>query len=341
MIKTILAIADPKMQHTAALRVARDLARRSEAKLHLVLPCHDPLIERTADLVAPEVAQLAREQFEGQRRQWLAGEASVMADDGLDVEHDVIWAAEPHEAIIALCLALQPDLVIKDAPPPETKARMTTVERKLIRLCPAPLLLVRSGAEVLPRRLLAAVDTSPADVAASSFNDDIVKAALSFAFAVDAEVHLAHSFPFERRATVTSPSLRKIYDDICDDDARSFAAFANRHQVPEDRRHWMSGAPERRLPALIEHQKIDLLVLGTTYRSGLDRFLIGSTCERFLKAPPCDMLVVKPEAFAAELGKHVDLDRVRRLHDVAGDARTEVRPPPAGRSTVIGRHGIV
>jgi universal stress protein E len=332
MIKKVLAIASPRMEHTDALRLARELAMRSGARLHLVLLDHDALIDRTADLVAPEVMLLARAQFEQVRQHWLAAEAAVMAADGIDVEQDMLWAPEPHEAVIALCLELQPDLVIKDACASGARNPQSALDRKLVRLCPAPVLLVPQRAVVTPRRVVAAVDTSPAQEASAPFNDGIVAAALALACALDAELHVAHTFPFEKRLGPGSPNLRKIYRDVGRDAARAFTAFADRHQVPADRRHWMEGLPERRLPGLVGRVGADVLVLGTTYRSGLDRFLLGSTCERLLHDPPCSLLVVKPEGFVAELSRHVDLERARRLY-----APVAAAPPRGG---VIG-HGTV
>jgi len=58
---------------------------------------------------------------------------------------------------------------------------------------------------------------------------------------------------------------------------------------PSDNLHLEEGYPEQVLPSVIEKQKIDLIVMGTSYHSGL----IGSTVEKILDEVECDVLAVK------------------------------------------------
>ena len=56
----ILALVDPTMHQTAATRRAVELARRCGARLHLLMVAFDERIDATAELVDPEIANLAR-----------------------------------------------------------------------------------------------------------------------------------------------------------------------------------------------------------------------------------------------------------------------------------------
>ena len=68
---------------------------------------------------------------------------------------------------------------------------------------------------------------------------------------------------------------------------------------PYERRdvHLIKGSAAEIIPAFVEEQKVDLVVIGTVGRSGIPGLLIGNTAERVLNAVDCSVLTVKPEGF--------------------------------------------
>ena len=64
------------------------------------------------------------------------------------------------------------------------------------------------------------------------------------------------------------------------------------------RRELSSSAPMEGNPAIevvkyAQENKVDLVVVGTLGRSGLSRFLLGSTAEKIIRTAPCPVLVVR------------------------------------------------
>lgn len=55
----------------------------------------------------------------------------------------------------------------------------------------------------------------------------------------------------------------------------------------------LEGNASKTIPAFIEEQKIDLLVVGNSGKSGLQKFFIGSVSKKLLKEASCSVLVVK------------------------------------------------
>jgi len=43
----------------------------------------------------------------------------------------------------------------------------------------------------------------------------------------------------------------------------------------------------------VKKEEIDMVVIGTYGRSGLDRFIFGSTAERVVRRAPCAVLTVR------------------------------------------------
>ncbi|WP_422122702.1 universal stress protein [Planococcus sp. X10-3] len=55
----------------------------------------------------------------------------------------------------------------------------------------------------------------------------------------------------------------------------------------------LEGNASKTIPAFLEEQKIELLVVGNSGKSGLQKFFIGSVSKKLLKDSPCSVLVVK------------------------------------------------
>jgi universal stress protein A len=55
----------------------------------------------------------------------------------------------------------------------------------------------------------------------------------------------------------------------------------------------LKGTPYEELARFAEENKIDVIVIGTHGRKGLDRMLFGSTAEQVVRLAPCPVLTVR------------------------------------------------
>ncbi|HBH60540.1 MAG TPA: universal stress protein [Nitrospiraceae bacterium] len=53
------------------------------------------------------------------------------------------------------------------------------------------------------------------------------------------------------------------------------------------------GVPYEEIIKFAEKEKIDLIVIGTYGRSGIQRFIFGSTAERVVRSAPCPVMTVR------------------------------------------------
>lgn len=56
----------------------------------------------------------------------------------------------------------------------------------------------------------------------------------------------------------------------------------------------LKGVPHEEILKFADEKKIDLIVMGTHSRRGLDRVIFGSTAERVVRHAPCPVLTVGP-----------------------------------------------
>ena len=67
--------------------------------------------------------------------------------------------------------------------------------------------------------------------------------------------------------------------------------------VERERIHFIKGTPGEAIPRFAKRRRMDLVVMGTVARSGLDGFLIGNTAEKVVSKLDCSLLAVKPNDF--------------------------------------------
>ena len=58
----------------------------------------------------------------------------------------------------------------------------------------------------------------------------------------------------------------------------------------------IEGVPYEAIIKFAEKENSDMIVIGTYGRSGLERFIFGSTAERVVRRAPCAVLTVRPKA---------------------------------------------
>lgn len=313
-LKSIMVVMCPQRRATPALHRAVGYARHTNAVLHLQVFDHYAPIDFSRSVFGVEVADRARRDFLDERMKWLSQQAVGLADQGLRVECEVVWAPQEHEAIVAKVLELKPDLVIKDAAGDSGQAgplRPSAADWKLLRLCPAPLMLVHPQAHMVPRHLLAAVDVNVGP-AGAALNDQVVQAGRRFAALSDAELDLASVFSFVPIEPYGTGFIADTYEIMDNAHKEALQKFAARHKLPAAHvKRCASYDTADGIAACARECHADLVVIGSAYHGGLDRLMFGTTAEALLRHLHCDVLLVKPDGFADELGRHLDLERLR------------------------------
>lgn len=308
--KHIMVVVDPAMRRSTAFRRGVALAKRSGARLTLLLVTYNAAIVR-AGLVDPDMSRRAVHGYLASRRRWLEAEAQALGQQGVDAVPLAVWHRRPHAGIAEQALELRPDLVIRDIQPSSAieRAMFTPADWHLLRLCPAPLMLVDEDAGTVPQRILAAVDLDDLNDKPGELNDEIVAAALQMASVSDGIVHIVHALgiPAALAPLGVEPVAADatFHEQLRRRGERELEAFGDRHGIPPERRHLLEGEPKQVIPSLARDLTVDLAVLGAVQRGGLQRAFMGATAEDVLHELDCDVLVLKPARFEAALRKEL------------------------------------
>lgn len=213
------------------------------------------------------------------------------------------------------------DLVVKRAGNYEWLDRFFTSEdMHLLRKCPCPVLLLKSGKKDNFHSILATVDVdddaSERDQtrAQTSLNKAVLEYSASFCTPELTELHIGSAWEasaedFLRYSTFSHLSESEV-DSYVESDRRqseeklaslledmknSLGAEAMQYMDPQV--HLVKGEASKMIPNMVEEHDIDLIVMGTVGRVGIPGFIIGNTAEAILQQLKCSVLAIKPEGF--------------------------------------------
>ncbi|MCO5787576.1 universal stress protein UspA [Pseudomonas sp. G11-1] len=277
-IKRILVVIDPTREDNVALVRSRLIAAFIGAELHL-LACenrhdHKPLL---AELCAGLEAA------------------------GVTASYTQTWHANLTETIVHTLRAEGCGLVIKQHLPdnPLKKALLTPDDWKLLRYCPAPVLLVKDSASWMHGNVLAAVDLGNHDDQHHVLHDTIVSHAADIADMINGQMHLisAHPAPMLSAANPVyqlRENIVRIYTDKA-------ARYRDQYNIPESNLHIDEGPADTLIPKVAQQIGASVTVIGTVARTGISGALIGNTAEVVLDQLGGDVLVLKPDDMVAHL----------------------------------------
>ncbi|AZE49092.1 Universal stress protein family 5 [Pseudomonas chlororaphis] len=296
----LLLVAPPAMTHTPAFDRAVALARAMQLPLHIVAFDYLQALA-VAGLFAPEQIAQAREGYLHKHRQWLEEQARAMGKHGLEVTCEVIWVQSPYDEILHFVNEMPLALIIKDAEeePALKRVFFAPLDWQLLRDCPVPVHLVTHALNPRPHKVLAIVDVLRSEEQDLVFNDRIVDAAVKLAEQCDARLELVHVYDWasvyaKDMAIGVLPLGMGIYEKLGETQYEAFAALAERHGVPAERRHFIEGTLLASICNFAIEHRTDVLVMGTVQNRGLNKFL-GSTAEQLLHRAPCSVLAIKPD----------------------------------------------
>lgn len=132
----------------------------------------------------------------------------------------------------------------------------------------------------------------------SQVSSKIVSKVIMMAEKFDSEIHLllVSGGIEDVEGFHSHPSLRKLEDDIFASAERRLMEFQEEYLkgCPQVKRTVLRGVPAEEIINYIESEKIDLVIMGTHGRKGLDRVLFGSVAEHVVKYSSAPVLTINP-----------------------------------------------
>jgi len=133
----------------------------------------------------------------------------------------------------------------------------------------------------------------------SEYSSEIVAYAVSIAKKFDAELHLFHVIPNLNYFTpyesfLTPENLVTIEKNIGTEVDRDFDKIMKQIAIPV-KKIIKTGVTFVEIIDYVKTEGIDLIVMGTHGRSGIEHILIGSVAEKVVRKAPCPVLTIRPK----------------------------------------------
>jgi len=137
----------------------------------------------------------------------------------------------------------------------------------------------------------------PVDLSESSAK--IVPYVQTVAKKFEAKIHLffaARVFDHFTSMYVPYPSISKFEKELLQGAEKRLYEFVDEHfsEFANIKAVVVAGDASEEIINYIEEQHIDLVIMGTHGRQGMDKILFGSVAERVLKTSPVPVMVVNP-----------------------------------------------
>lgn len=304
----ILVQATPQTDPDPAMKMARQVARQQAASI-------------TVFDVAPDLSWLAQylaggweetiETIAGSKQKLLKETAEAFQAEGIAAKY-ILADGRLSVAIVEQVIAGQHDLVIKVAERSANRSGfLGSTDFRLLRQCPCPLLILKHD-DVGFQHVAVALDVMDDHELQQQLDQKVVEAAASFCGrdVKDRDVKLVYALPDIEEAiwvtqadkdVITQAQLDDWESKLSETAEQKLAILQNRLALQGSECHLMRGAPTEAIPEFVNTHGIDLLVMGTIARSGLDGLLMGNTADRILKQVDCSILALKPDNFVSPL----------------------------------------
>lgn len=211
----------------------------------------------------------------------------------------VVRVGIPHEVLVEEATRAEARLLVVASRGRSGSARwfLGSTADRLARSSPVPLLVTRGEPDGLrdwtraarPLKVLVCVDFEEA-------TDAVVAAARSLCSGGPCSIHVAHAFeepvlPFTFRTPVHPSTQWAELERLVVRELTRLAADLAPKGPPHERVHLLRGKPVESLSRFAEEAHVDVMVVGTHGRHGLDRVLLGSVAAGLLQRAPCPVFV--------------------------------------------------
>lgn len=298
-LRTVLVGTSLGEESDQVVRAGLGVARAANARVYLVHASPIEPLPVGFDVGAVPILEQERiEQCTGELRR----QVERLGLGESDLAGSIVLAGAPHRILTDTAQDLEAGLIVVGATGsgPFSAELLGSTADRVVRKAPCPVLVVRDGLPVPPRRVLAPVDLSPLSGAAFRCGLHLLA---QIASPEDVQVQAVYALSF-----LDSLAFREKAGGVPLAETEALAAEDLRRFVLEHRpgvpfpveTATLAGEAREAILKTLGESPADLLILGTHGRGGWDRLILGSVASTVTRKAPCSVLLISPEAAVGE-----------------------------------------
>lgn len=255
-------------------------------------------------------AQDILDSTEGIRRDKLEEMAEEARNYDIPVK-TLLVHGKPFVEIIRAALRDNHDLVMKTSRQPIDEGSsgglygQTAI--RLIRKCPCPVWLVAANAPEAYKNVVVSIDPAPENESQNKLSKKLMDTAISITCPETGVLTTLHAWSLYAEtlfsSRMTPQELREHIESVEEQVLEMVETFMIPFKdfLPEGKIELVRGEPGFAIPEYAHKSGADLLVMGTSGRSGLPQFFSGHIAEMVANEVNCSLLVIKPDEFVSPI----------------------------------------
>lgn len=304
--KNVLFVSRGMGDDVKALKQTIWFVNRVQASVKILIIC--PEFPKSMEEYKNKYEISMREQFEKSLNDILNELKISNMREHINVE--VEYGATPAVRIIRNVLRNGHDLVIKGADKVEQKG-FKSVDMELLRKCPSAVWLCRPNDN--PNKnihLAVAIDPESEEPEGHDLSLHLLKISNLLADTYNVELNLVSCWDYEleeylRNSIWIDQPENKLQQMLTDIQIKNRYALDSLIKESKFNKKinidHFKGLPEHIIPSYVSNKNIDLLIMGTVARTGIQGFLIGNTAENVVQKITCSILALKPNGFVSSI----------------------------------------
>jgi universal stress protein E len=184
-------------------------------------------------------------------------------------------------------------------------------DRQLIRKCPCPVWIEKPTSGKTHDRVLVALDPAAfaeeleVDPLREVLNLAVLEYGLLLAQVEEAELHVVHAWAFDlemalrSRAGLDEQAIGEATEMFRQRHELALTELIGPHMSDITRVHLVKGHAGEEISRVAAREAIDVIVMGTLCRTGVEGLLIGNTAETVLDHATCSIVALKPDGFVS------------------------------------------
>ena len=282
ILEKIILAHDFSKSSENVVSIAIELARIFHSK---IIPIHvlpNDVVNEKVRLLLDETATTKLEKT-----------SERIKSEGAEAGEPILEFGSPYEEIVEAAEAVSANLILtgSGAHQKEGKFQLGITTERIIQRSEKPVFVIKEGMPLNVQNILCPVDFSETSKRA-------LKNAITMARRFKAELTVLSVCELQGLTWFTSGKDRAEENkNRCTQHKARFVKFLEEFNLSDLNwsRDVRKGNPAEEILNTISEKMVDLLVMGTVGRTGLNRLVLGSVTEKVVREVPCSFIVLKSE----------------------------------------------
>lgn len=178
-----------------------------------------------------------------------------------------------------------------------------SLDMTLMRKCPTPVWIVKDNSQ--NHNIAVAIEAQPDTEEGAELSEKLIKIAQSISQHYDTDFKIISCWNYDLEDSLRNNPWIKMEEEeiqntkelVRQEDWNALLKLTEDCAIPPSNIIHINGSPKDKIPEFTTQNDIDLLIMGSVGRTGIQGFFMGNTAETIIDNLNCSVLTTKPNGF--------------------------------------------